>query len=238
MVKTLSPPPKTVLSVVPPPSPAHNEGPSDDDILFHRGQIIKAQKAKDEAAAGFKLANQRATNIGITLEDLAFAEKMLKMGPERAAAKMRRSLRYLRILQVPVGTQMQLFDTVTEAKAITEEALMSEAFAWGRAKGVADEEPDWQKYHKGTPLGNEHQRGWYDGQEVFKRLTESNAETQAREAREAEEAAAAKEAKKNAPKPTKQPNRPVRGKSKAVDKLLDQDEAEAEAKDNVDKALN
>lgn len=247
MVQTHTPAQKTIRADTRAPAPGHNEGPSDDDVLFHLGLIKKAEQIKKEAADALKKVNQRATNAGITLEDLGDARDMLEMGMEKATAKWKRRLRYMRILQVPVGSQLQMFDNPVDAVAITQETLLKEAFGWGRALGVANEPPDWQKYHQETDLGQEHQKGWYEGQEVFSRLTNTNAAEAADEAktlqesaddkkRQLEEKQAAKKKAaddKAAAKAAKAP--PARGKKKKAAEADDDTEAAGAA---IDAALN
>ena len=255
MVKTHTPAPKTIRADTRAPAAGHNEGPSDDDILFHLGQIKKAEDVIKQASKAMKKIKQRATNIGITLEDLADARVMLEMGPEKATAKWKRRIRYLRVLQVPVGSQLQMFDNPTDASAITQETLLKEAFSWGRALGVANEPPDWQKYHQETDLGQEHQKGWYEGQEVYSKLTNANAAADINEAKSMQEKAdeklrqmadkkaekekaaadkAAAKAAKTAEKPPKAP--PARGKKKDAEPPKDDDTQAAGAA--IDAALN
>lgn len=182
MVKTHTAAPDTVL-----PDKrvqiGHN-GPAPDLVMYHMGLMQKAERGMKEAAALLKKAKQRAKGSGITLEDLADARMMLEMGPDKAIAKMARRLSYYRILQVPVGSQMQLFDSPVDSAAITQEYLIKQAFEWGRNLGVANEEPDWQKYQQNTDLGQAHQKGWYEGQQVFADLTSNNAASDAKEAQE------------------------------------------------------
>lgn len=255
MVKTHTPAPKTIRADTRAPAPVGHNGPSPDDVLFHLGLIKKGREVIKQASAAMKKINQRAKNIGITLEDLDDANMMLELGPEKATAKQARRIFYMRALQVPVGGQLQLFDNPVDAKAITQEGLLKEAFSWGRALGVANEPPDWQKYHQETDLGQEHQKGWYEGQEVYSKLTNTNAAADINEAKSMQEKAdeklrqmaekkaekdkaaadkAAAKVAKAAEKPPKAP--PARGKKKDAEPPKDDDTQAASAA--IDAALN
>ena len=75
--------------------------------------------------------------------------------------------RYCEFLGLPVGSQMQLFDA-PQGNGMSQQSLLKHAAEEGYARGVMGKNPDDQAYPPLSPEGQEHMRGWSDGQGVLK----------------------------------------------------------------------
>lgn len=178
----------------PDPKPDSN-GPDDDEILFSSGQHKKMHQAIDDARAVLKKFRSHLKLRGFNLTMMDRAMKDAEREDEATLSNMRDLQRYGKALRVPVHFQYSLFEEPLAANS--NDALMTRAFTDGRERGIKGEFPDDQKWPPLTPEGQEHQRGWSEGQAVnlakLKSLDEALAEQDKLAA-----AKAAKKAKKDA----------------------------------------
>ncbi len=189
-----------------------SNGPDRDEFLFAIGHQRKLQQAIDEAKAVLKKFRNhlKLRGFNLAMMDAAIGEADREDGT--TISNMRDLKRYYEFMGLPIGHQFSLFDTPQAANSNGD--LLARAFAEGRDRGVRGDFPDEQKWLPVTPEGQEHQRGWAEGQQVhlskFKVLEVSLAE--------AEKLAEAKAAKKAA-------------KSKA--KADEPEEPEGDAEDDI-----
>lgn len=194
---------RTLPDLTSPPQESASNGPDRDEFLFSIGHQKKLQQAIDDAKLGMKRFRNSLKLRGFNLKmmDLAIEEADREDGT--TISNMRDLKRYYEFMNLPIGHQFALFDTPQAANANVNDDLMAKAFAEGRERGVKGEFPDEQKWLPVSPEGQEHQRGWAEGQAVhlakFKSLTEALAESdKIAEAKAAKKAAKAKAAAEDA----------------------------------------
>lgn len=186
---------RTLPDLTAPKQEAASNGPDRDEFLFSIGHQKKLQQAIDDARAVLKKfrSHLKIRGFNLAMMDMAIDEQEREDGT--TISNMRDLKRYYEFMGLPIGHQFTLFDAPQAANANGD--LMAKAFTEGRERGVKGEFPDEQKWLPVTPEGQEHQRGWAEGQAVhlakFKSLTDALAE-----ADKAAEAKAAKRAAKKA----------------------------------------
>ena len=184
----------TKASILTPPA-GHN-GPSHDQILIFAGRLIEQRaKVKAEQKAE-KRIRQQATNAGIVIQELNEAMEIADIGIDAVVARFQRLIEYTKALGAPIGEQLTLFVNPADKSNLSREDLLYAAFHKGRILGLMGQEPDSQSYPLNGDIGQEHLRGWNEGDEqrhLQEKLTENS------EAAAAEEAAKkkAKKAKKD-----------------------------------------
>lgn len=200
--------PKT--AVIDPPTPDRikpdltaekhgDNGPSNDDILFFRGQFISHKEKIKEAQALNKKMRQAAKNRGIDVMELDWLIKVADQEDDTELERLRTRKKYAQAAGLPLGWQMDLFDSPgNDNGRAPAEALIEKAKRDGYERGVMGLFPDEQAYPPALPEGQEHMRGWNDGQQVnFEKLRKLNddiaAEKEAKEAKKQAKADAAAE---------------------------------------------
>lgn len=187
---------RTLPDLTAPQPEAASNGPDRDEFLFAVGQLKKHQQDVDEKKAALKKFRNhlKLRNFNLAMMDLAIEEANREDGT--TIANMRDLKRYYEHMGLPIGHQFTLFDAPQAANGNAAGDLMARAFAEGRERGVKGEFPDEQKWQPLTPEGQEHQRGWSEGQAVhlakFKALSEALAEADKVEAAKVAKKAAAK----------------------------------------------
>lgn len=185
---------RTLPDLTEPPKDTGSNGPDRDEFLFSIGHQKKLQQAIDDARAVMKKFRNhlKLRGFNLAMMDLALDEADREDGT--TISNMRDLKRYYEFMGLPIGHQFQLFDAPQAANANGD--LLARAFTDGRERGVRGEFPDEQKWLPVTPEGQEHQRGWAEGQAVhlakFKTLETSLAEADKLAATKAAKKAAAK----------------------------------------------
>lgn len=155
-----------------------SNGPDRDEFLFAIGHQKKLQQAVDDAKAAMKKFRNhlKLRGFNLAMMDVAIDEAGREDGT--TITNMRDLKRYYEFMGLPIGHQFSLFDTPQAANANTD--LFEKAFTEGRERGIRGEFADEQKWPPMTPEGQEHMRGWNEGQEThrakFTALEESFAE--------------------------------------------------------------
>ena len=202
--------------------PAAN-GPSDDMVLVFAGKIMEQEALVRMQRNKLKTINQQAKNAGITLKRLERAKVAAEGdGLEGLIKEFNETARYTGILMgTPLGEQMEFFANPTNKKGGSQEDLMYAAFHKGRVLGLLNKDLDEQAYPSNTDIGQEHLRGWTEGDEQRK-LQDKLVENSEVAAAEAKRKAAKKKlddaeatAKKKADKVAKRASSP-KGKTEAL----------------------
>lgn len=175
------------------PKPGDN-GPSREDLLFFAGQIRLADEKCTETRDARKKLRQAAVLRGIQLNMLDWVMKVAEEDDDTILDNLRTFKSYAQAFDLPIGSQLDLFGTPGSGSAQANGGVSEKAFRSGYQRGVAGLGPDDQAYPPMTVEGQEHMRGWSDGQKVnHEKLLKLNAEAKA-----ADEAKAAKKAAKSA----------------------------------------
>lgn len=189
----------TKVHVLHPKAPAN--GPSDDMVLIFAGKIIEQNAILKAGRNKLKSIRQQAKNAGVGLDRLERAQRFADgNGIEALIAEYQETMRYTGILLgAPIGEQLEFF--ASGNKSGSQEDLVYAAFHKGRTRALLGQEPDSQAYPPTTDLGQEHLKGWNDGDQqrhLQEKLTENSEAAAAEEKRKADEAKKAKKDKKTA----------------------------------------
>lgn len=193
MVASLKPPPRGADTVLPDQTQpaANNRFVALDQILFFAGRLAQTGAAKRAANKAHDAVRKQFKNAG---QSMGVFDLVLKMSEqEDSNALMTFIEELLHVAQafdmLPAGTQADFFTGKGNAVDAREKA-----YSAGRMLGVMGKNVDSQAYPPETDLGQEHLRGWHDGQAVLKKqfLDHNERERQA----EAEKKAQADEAAK------------------------------------------
>lgn len=172
-----------------------NEFPDYDVLLFHAGRMAETYKAKQAAAHAHTKARNIFKSTGVTIRVFDLVEGICEQeDPKEALDKFVREMMHIAaaFAVVPQGQQVDLF-----SGAASPLAAKDKAFNDGRARGIMGLGPDDQAYQINSELGQEHLRGWNEGQEVLQqRFLAMN--RQVAEEEEVKKAAAEEKAKKKA----------------------------------------
>lgn len=173
-----------------------DNGVSRDTCLFFVGQLKAADKILADARAERKKLRSTMKLQGIDLEILDKVLSLQKQEDTTNLLQQKTLKRYAEFLGMPLGSQMQLFDSPQSGVSFSQEAILKKAYDEGRERGLMGQNPDYQAYPEISPEGQEHTRGWNEGQESLASRIKDLKSIQAAE----EKARAAKRAAKNANK--------------------------------------
>lgn len=191
--------------------PPPNSLPDHDAILFHAGRMAETFKAKQVATKAHTKARTLFKNTGITMRIFDLVEDLSQQDdPKAAIDKFVREMVHVAgaFAIVPAATQIDLFNGVNSAVEARDKA-----FADGRVRGIMGLALDEQAYHTNTDLGQEHLRGWDEGQKVLRdRFVAMNEMI-----REQDAAAQAKADEKAARKAERAAKKPAEVKAVVVD---------------------
>lgn len=196
-----------VTATIPPPQGktlpdltvvSNSNGPDRDEFLFMVGQLGKADLELKEKKDARKKLRQHFMNRGVNLAAMDWAIAESEKEDNTTLDNMRDQKRYAEFLGLPIAFQLDFFDQPAASGTGAAVSLMEKAFREGREAGIKGKNCDDQKYPPMTPEGQEHLRGWTEGQQVnlakFKDLETGLTQAEA----DAAKAKAAKEAKKAA----------------------------------------
>lgn len=134
-----------------------------DEATFHRhvALISRAEIAMEEARALKKKARKGFQADGGVLGDLDYALRLKKLGHEETMATVSRTAGYMvAVGALPAGTQLDLFDRVTNDPA--EERAHGAGF-WAGLTGKDMDCP----HEPGVPQRNAWLKGWHEGHAKF-----------------------------------------------------------------------
>lgn len=148
------------------PDKTIGNGPTRDDLLFFMGQFRSADAKIAEAKAIRKRIRSHAKLLGIDLQQFDLAIHQFDLEDDTTLDQLKTFKRYCEMLELPIGSQMQLFDT-PNSEAPSQEGLLKKAYQQGYDNGLLGKNPDEQAYPPMTPEGQEHLKGWNDAQAVL-----------------------------------------------------------------------
>lgn len=206
-METLKPLPKSADRVLPDVTKILNSMPDADTTLVFAGRLREAMEKQKAAAKAVGMVKKQMINSGLVMEDFMWVFGKQDMEPEAVMDHFKRIGHYAQIFALPVGTQADLFNGPASAVSLSQQA-----FDNGRMRGLMGLSPDDQKYHPESDLGQEHQKGWFEGQAVNKeKFLDLNEQAQRAEADKA--AAVAEKAKAKAEKAAKKVPKTESGES-------------------------
>ena len=144
--------------------PGNNE-PDNDTILIFAGKIRVEKELVKRAQKRLGAVRKMAINAGLVMQELQEVMADADLDPEAVAAKYARRKQYADALQVPIGTQLSIFEARTAGGVgLSHTEQCAKAYHAGYARGVMGEIRDEQAYPKLTDLGGHHEQGWVAGQ--------------------------------------------------------------------------
>lgn len=151
---------ETQTEVTPP-----SNGPDNDTILLFVGKLREKKGLVKAAQKQFSAVRKMAINSGLVMQELQEVMADADLEPEAVAAKYARRKQYADALQVPIGTQLSIFEARTAGGVgLSHTEQCEKAYHAGYARGIMGEFPDEQAYPKLTELGGHHEQGWTAGQ--------------------------------------------------------------------------
>lgn len=142
-----------------------DNGPDRDEYLFLVGRMLDAEAKLAEARDHRKKMRQAAKLRGLDLQIVDLVEKMREEEDDTHFTRFKTIQRYAQYRNLPIGFQMKLFDEGFGGPS--EQDLHQKAYESGRELGILGKNPDDQAYPPVLPEGQEHMRGWHDGQKVL-----------------------------------------------------------------------
>lgn len=136
-----------------------------ETFLEHYRAVSRARMELTEAQAKVRNAMKRAKGAGIATAQLSAAISLTKIDKEKRDIEFRDLARYMAWLQMPIGTQPELFagaemPTQKAAAEHTEFEAEQRGYQDGKAGGAGDNAP----YPLGSPLHQKWYEGWSRGQ--------------------------------------------------------------------------
>lgn len=137
--------------------PGSNSVDAETVLVF----LAKIQQEEAKVAAAKKRLNKAwklALNAGIVRKDLELVRKFADQDPDTVLGTISRIKQYAQWLDVPIGSQLSLFEVPTSS--ILSNAEMGErAYRSGYLLGITGKNPDDDAY----PMNHEHRTRHYDG---------------------------------------------------------------------------
>lgn len=137
-----------------------------DTVLVFLGKI---QQEEAKVAAAKKRLNKAwklALNAGIVRKDLELVRRFADQDPDTVLATIQRIKQYAQWLDVPIGSQLTLFE-VPSSSILSQDELAERAYRAGYVLGIQGKNLDDQAYPPNTDLGQRHMEGWNSGQKVW-----------------------------------------------------------------------
>jgi len=145
--------------------------PDAEATMFAIAQLKKKQKEVEEVRLGLKRLRSALKLQGHTLDALDWGLSMEAQEDNTSEDQLRERIRVARFMNLPIGSQVFFFDEEGKpaADAAATDTVMAKAYEDGRRRGLAGDNPDEQAYPPMTAEGQEHMRGWHDGQAILAR---------------------------------------------------------------------
>jgi len=137
-----------------------------ETVLVYLGKI---QQEEAKVAAAKKRLNKAwklAINAGIVRKDLELVRKFSDMDADTVLGTLQRIKQYAQWLEVPIGSQMSLFE-IPSSGILSSDELGERAYRAGYVAGVTGKNVDDQAYPPDNEFHQRHMEGWHAGQKVW-----------------------------------------------------------------------
>lgn len=145
--------------------PGSNEADAETMLVF-LGQI---ERHEAKVAAEKKLLNRvwkLAINAGIVRKDLELVRRFADQDADTVLQTMARIKKYAQALDVPIGSQFNLFE-IPNSSILSSDELSERAHRAGYVAGLTGKNPDDQAYPAGHEHHARHMEGWHAGQKIL-----------------------------------------------------------------------
>lgn len=140
--------------------------PDQIETLFAIGQIEAKQAAIDVAKKAMKELRNALVLRGHSLKALDVNIKAREKEDKTTEDEMREIVRVARFMGLPYGFQVNFLDE-QDGAAMPAASTLKMAFDDGFNRGITGKDTDDQKWMPMTPEGQEHQKGWVEGQSTL-----------------------------------------------------------------------
>lgn len=132
-------------------------------VLHHLHRIVGEEKKKDIAVNALRNARKAAKADGVSLKALDAVRVLAKLDSHELTQDFNDIVRYARLLQVPLYSQLDMFDAPDGST--DEEDIIARAASDGLRAGRMGEEGKTTKYDPGSPAGQAWLEYWRKGQD-------------------------------------------------------------------------
>ena len=143
-------------------------GPTRADFLFFVGQVAAIDRKVEEVQKERRALRSQMKLRGFNLAQFAAALAERDRNDNTTISNLKDFARYCTYLELPIGSQMQLFDAPNSGATFSQEAVMKRARARGYELGIQGLNADTQAYPPMTPEGQEHMAGWDEAQKEYR----------------------------------------------------------------------
>lgn len=143
-----------------------SNGVDADTLLVFLGKIQQEEAKVAAAKMRLKKAWKLALIAGIMRKDLELVRRFADQDPDTVLATIGRIKQYAAWLDVPIGSQISLFEIPTSSILSTEE-LGERAYRAGYVLGITGKDADAEAYPVGHEHHQRHLEGWHGGQKVL-----------------------------------------------------------------------
>lgn len=137
-----------------------------DTVLVFLGQI---QQQEAIVALQKKKLNKiwkLAINAGIVRKDLELVRKFADQDADTVLSTLQRIKQYAQWLDVPIGSQLGLFE-IPSSSILSSDELGERAYRAGYVAGLTGKNPDADAYPAGNEHHQRHLEGWHAGQKIL-----------------------------------------------------------------------
>lgn len=137
-----------------------------DTVLVFLGKI---QQQEAVVALQKKKLNKiwkLAINAGIVRKDLELVRKFADQDADTVLGTLQRIKQYAQWLDVPIGSQLSLFE-VPSSSILSSDELAERAYRAGYVAGVTGKDPDKDAYGVDHEHHQRHMEGWHAGQKKW-----------------------------------------------------------------------
>lgn len=137
-----------------------------ETVLVYLGKIQQEEAKVALAKKRLNKAWKLAINAGIVRKDLELVRKFSDMDADTVLGTLQRIKQYAQWLEVPIGSQMSLFE-IPSSGILSSDELGERAYRAGYVAGVTGKNPDDQAYPADNEFHQRHMEGWHAGQKVW-----------------------------------------------------------------------
>ena len=170
-METLSKPAKSKRKVhadkTPKEAPPPSNGMDADTFLVYMSKIDQEEARVAAAKKRLSKVWKLFLNEGGVRKDAELVRKFLNQDqPDAALAMMQRIKQYASWLDLPLGSQISLFE-IPNSSILNADERADKAYRAGYVLGVQGKNPDAQAYPADHEFHQKHMEGWHAGQKVL-----------------------------------------------------------------------
>lgn len=143
-----------------------SNGVDADTVLVFLGKIASEEAKVALAKKRLNKVWKLAINSGIVRKDLELVRKFADQDADTVLGTLQRIKQYAQWLDVPIGSQLSLFE-IPSSSILSSDELGERAHRAGYVAGVMGKDPDKDAYPADNEHHQRHMEGWHSGQAVL-----------------------------------------------------------------------